>query len=217
MYTHIRTALSHLIDIMDEELHNISSLSIELISTNGDLDPTDSIFLRSPMSLPFLDDFASPPTTTSIEIALNATVEVYEQALRAVYFDNSEAEPTIFNATGANLTRVVVIRITDTNFAGPGVDTSNIFNANLGTSSTTVRIGINIEPINDNRPRIRILADPPGCAAGSDDSTEAESNAGRRRRDIKAASRIRKRAVVLAPGENEYSKVKSMDQICMYA
>ena len=185
-------AFSHLIDIMDEEMHNISSLSIELIATNGNLDPTDSIFLRSPMSLLFLDNFAAPPTTTLINITLNATVDVYEQALRAIYFDNSEIEPTIFNATGTNLTltRVVVIRITDTNFPDSGMD-----NAELGTTTTEIRIGINIQPINDNRPRILILAEPQGCAMGSVNVSDAQANIRRRRRDVRAASSIRKRSI----------------------
>lgn len=187
---HLSTALSHLIDIMDEEMHNISSLNVELIATNGNLDPTDSIFLRSPMSLLFLNNFVTPPNTTFIHIALNATVEVYEQALRAIYFDNSEIEPTIFNATGANLTRVVVIRITDTNFPDSGSD-----NAELGTTTTEIRIGINIQPINDNPPRILILAEPQGCATGSVNVSNAQANIRRRRRDVRAASSIRKRSI----------------------
>lgn len=181
-------------------MHNISRLTIELMSTNGNLDPTDSIFLRSPMSLPFINNFGSPPTTTFIDIALNASVSVYEQALRAVYFDNSEVEPTIFNTTEtnqtrANLTRVVIINITDANFADSGVDMDDISNADLGTTTTTIRIGINIQPINDNRPRIRILAMPEGCATSSDNSTGSETSTGRRRRDIRAASAIRKRSI----------------------
>jgi hypothetical protein len=192
-HTHILAplpALSHLIDIMDEEMHNISSITVELIATNGNLDPSDSIFLRSPMSLLFLDNFATPPNTTFIHIALNATVDVYEQALRAIYFDNSEIEPTIFNTTDSrmNLTRVVVIRITDTNFPDSGLD-----NAELGTTTTEIRIGINIQPINDNRPRILILA-PDGCATGSVNVSDAQANIRRRRRDVRAASNIRKRS-----------------------
>ena len=171
-------------------MHNISSITIELIATNGNLDPSDSIFLRSPMSLLFLDNFATPPTTTFIHIALNATVDVYEQALRAVYFDNSEIEPTIFNATGANLTRVVVIRITDTNFPDSGLE-----NAELGTTTTEIRIGINIQPMNDNPPRILILAEPEGCATGSVNVSDAQANIRRRRRDVRAASSIRKRSI----------------------
>ena len=184
------TALSHLIDITDEEKHNISSISVELIATNGDLDPSDSLFLRSPMSLLFLDSFATPPTTTSMNITLNATVDVYEQALRAIYFDNSEIEPTIFNATGANLMRVVIIRIADTNFPNSGMD-----NAELGTTTTEIRIGINIQPINDNPPRLLILAEPKGCAAGSVNVSDARANIRRRRRDVRAASSIRKRSI----------------------
>ena len=199
-YVQCHAALSHLIDIMDEELHNISRLRVELISTNGQLDPSDSIFLRSPMSLPFLNHFVSPPNRTYIEISLNASINLYEQALRAIYFDNAELEPTIFNATGenvtlTNLTRVVVLSITDTNFAEPGVDVSDIANADLGTSTTTIRIGINIQPINDNRPRIRILGEPQGCATSSENLTDTEAGTVRRRRDLRAASRIRRRSV----------------------
>ena len=182
--------MSHLTDITDKEKHNISSISVELIATNGNLDTSDSIFLRSPMSLLFLDNFATPPTTTSMNITLNATVDVYEQALRAIYFDNSEIEPTIFNATGANLTRVVIIHIADTNFPDSGMD-----NAELGTTTTEIRIGINIQPINDNPPRILILAEPEGCAAGSVNVSDARANIRRRRRDVRAASSIRKRSI----------------------
>ena len=171
-------------------MHNISSISVELIATNGNLDPSDSIFLRSPMSLLFLDNFATPPTTTSMNITLNASVDVYEQALRAIYYDNSEIEPTIFNMTGANLTRVVIIRITDTNFPDSGMD-----NAELGTTTTEIRIGINIQPMNDNPPRILILAEPEGCAEGSVNVSDAQANIRRRRRDVRVASSIRKRSI----------------------
>lgn len=177
-------ALSHLIDIVDEEMHNISGLSVELIATNGELDPSDALFLRSPSSLLFLDNFATPPTATSLNILLNATADVYEQALRAIYYDNSETEPTV------NLTRVVVIRITDTNFPDSGMD-----NAELGTTMSEIRIGINIQPINDNPPRILILAEPEGCAAGSVNVSDAQANIRRRRRDVRAASSIRKRSI----------------------
>lgn len=198
----ISTAMSHLINIMDEEMHNISRLTIELISTNGNLDPSDSIFLRSPMSLPFINNFASPPTTTFIDIAMNSSASVYEQALGAVYFDNSEVEPTIFNATGANLTRVVVINITDANFVDSAVDTNDIFNADLGTTMTTIRIGINILPINDNRPRIRLFGIPEGCATSLDNDLEA--SIGQRRRDVRAASTVRKRSI---QGDHDTDKV----------
>ena len=203
MTASISTAFSHLIDIVDEEMHNISRLTVELISTNGNLDTTDSIFLRSPMSLPFINNFASPPTTTFIDIALNSSLSIYEQALRAVYFDNSEIEPTIFNATGANLTRIVVINITDANFADSAVDRNDVFNADLGTSTTTIRIGINIQPINDNRPRIRLLAIPEGCATHLDSMTDLEDSMNRRRRDIRAASRTRMRSI---PGNHDIDK-----------
>ena len=160
------------------------------MATNGELDPSDALFLRSPSSLLFLDNFATPPTARSLNISLNATADVYEQALRAIYYDNSEKEPTIFNATGANLARVVVIRITDTNFPDSRMD-----NAELGTTTTEIRIGINIQPINDNRPRILILAEPEGCAAGSVNVSDAQDNIRRRRRDVRAASSIRKRNI----------------------
>ena len=191
-------------------MHNISSITVELIATNGNLDPSDSIFLRSPMSLLFLDNFVTPPNTTFIHIALNATVEVYEQALNAIYFDNSEIEPTIFNTTGpdrASLMRVVDIRITDTNFPDSGLD-----NAELGTTTTEIRIGINIQPINDNRPRILILAEPEGCAMGSVNVSDTQANIRRRRRDVRAASSIRKRSI------HGFSNVMVRNCIaCLYA
>ena len=202
------SAFSHLIDIMDEEQNNISRLTVQLISTNGQLDPTDSIFLRSPMNLPFIDHLDPLPNTTYIEIKLNASVNVYEQALRAVYYDNSELEPTLFineNNSRVNLTRVVVVNITDANFADTGEDVEGIFNEDKGTMTTTVRIGINIKPINDNRPRILLRATPLGCAAGSDEHTDAEESVNRRRRDVRAASKLRKRSV---PGDDSLDKVK---------
>ena len=183
---------------MDEEQHNISRLTVELVSTNGKLDPTDSIFLRSPMSLPFINHLDPLPNTTYIEIQLNASVDVYEQALRSIYYDNSEPEPTLFvkeNNRTVNLTRFIIVNITDTNFAAPGEDTEGIFNEDRGTSTTSVRIKINIQPINDNRPRILLHAIPSDCAVGSDSFSDAEDSTVRRRRDIRAASRLRKRSL----------------------
>ena len=142
----VAIGLNHLIQVMDEEGHNISSMFIELISTNGELDEGDLLFLRTPMALPLLFDPNTAITNRSINISLPGESAAYSDLLQAVRYVNTEPEPTLF-VNGSKLTREIVIRITD---------------ATILPAPTTneVRVTVQIEPINDNAPRIIINSDP---------------------------------------------------------
>lgn len=202
--------LHHLVSIMDEEGHNISRLTVQLRATNGDLDSGDAIFLRSPLSLQFLDDFRTPPTTTLLDISLNDTTCTYTDALLSIYYDNSEAEPTLFNSDGDRIIREVLITVYDNNFLQEGQSDSpgSNFDDNFGVSRTMARVVVTISPINDNRPRILIAAEPDGCGVSSAESAEdggvVEGVASRRRRDVRAAGARMKRGV-----RGESSKVRT--------
>ena len=143
----VAIGLSHLIEVMDEEGNNVSSVVIELVSTNGELDEGDTIFLRTPMALPFVRDPNTVVTKKLINITLTDDSASYTEAIQAVRYENTEREPTLFVNGTTNLSREVVIRITD---------------ASTMPSPTTneVRVGVRIEPINDNAPRIIINSDP---------------------------------------------------------
>ena len=195
--TSVPIATPHVVSIMDEEGHNISRLRVELVSPNGILDPSDAIFLRSPVALQFKDDFRTEPTTRVIDITINATTAVYTEALLSIFYDNAEKEPTLFNETNSPLLREVLVTIFDNNFLSEGQvsDPESNFDDNLGVSQTTVHVGITISPINDNAPRILIRAEPDGCGIGS--AEDEMPTLARRRRDVKAASsRIRKRSII---------------------
>ena len=169
----------HLIQVMDEEGNNISSLDVNLIAINGNLDPEETIFPRSPMFAQFVTDptISTTVTQTSIHIETNARPELYVQALQSVYYNNRALEPTLFNETGSNLTRQVVVTITD---------------AVVGSQTTTeFRVTILTESINDNRPRI-IISTFPSCSEDGRDSPDGQT--ARSRRDTRAAGRRRKRA-----------------------
>ena len=139
--------LTYLADIMDEEGHNILSLNARLISTNGILDDRDIVFPQSLFILPFLNHPNTIAQSKEFHVEGNFTTEEFINALTSLRFVNEENEPTILNATGANLTREVIITVTDINL-----------------SSTQVRVNIRIEPINDNAPRIRLVTDPASCS-----------------------------------------------------
>ena len=207
----IPIAQSFLSSIMDEESHNISRLTLELISSNGNLDPSDSIFFRTPAGLPFLSNLDAPFTTQYISISLNATPATYLEAVNSIYYVNTEDEPTQYNSSerdAARLMRVIIVSITDSNFIDPNTNAVDATDADLGVSTTTIRIGVRITPINDNRPQILINTDPPSCSTDSRDMTDLEVSASRRRRDVRAMSRIRKKSVLLsAVSEQEYSMV----------
>ena len=139
--------LSHLIKVMDEEGNNISSMTIELVSTNGELDDGDYIFLRTPMALPFLFDPRTVVTDKLINISLPGDSVLYMQAIQAVRYINTEHEPTLFVNESTTLSREVIIRITDTS-------TTTLPETN------EVRVIVTIQPINDNAPKIIINSDP---------------------------------------------------------
>lgn len=142
----VELGLSHMIQVMDEEGHNISSMVIQLVSTNGELDEGDILFLHTPMALPFISDPNTVITDRMISINLPGDSTDYTSALQAVRYINTENEPTLF-VNGSYLIREVVIRITDT--------------STLPAPSTNeVRVTVQIEPINDNAPRIIINSDP---------------------------------------------------------
>lgn len=191
----IPIVLPHIVSIVDEEGHNISRLTAELLSPNGNLDPSDAIFLRTPM--PFIDNFHIHvlSNTTRIDISLNATTATYTNALLSIYYDNNELEPTLFNGSNSTLLREVLITIYDANFLLSGQENTpgSNFDDNFGVSRTSIRVGIVIHPVNDNPPRIVIRAEPGGCGLSSSAGAEGAT---RRRRDIRAASsRIRKRTL----------------------
>ena len=208
----IPVVLPHVASIMDEEGHNVSRLTAELRSPNGELDMGDAIFLRSPLALPFIDDFRSPPSRSLLDVAVNDTTASYTDLLLSIFYDNNEAEPTLFNATGDLLIREVIITIYDTNFLQDGqmnTEDSN-FDDNFGVGVRMVRIRIEIEPINDNPPRILIRAEPDGCAVGSTEVSAEAEGAARRRRDVRAAaSRVKKRSRVGDVSKVSWAKTKS--------
>ena len=138
--------ISHLIRVMDEEGHNISSMDIQLLSTNGELDEGDILFLHTPVALPFLSDPNTVITDRMISINFTGDGTDYTNALQAVRYINTEVEPTLF-VNGYRLIREVVIRITDASTL-PAATTNE------------VRVTVQIEPINDNAPRIIINSDP---------------------------------------------------------
>ena len=179
----------HLIRVMDEEGHNISSMDVQLIATNGNLDPEETIFLRTPMPIIIVMHPRTVITETSIHIEINAEPELYVRALQNIYYSDRAAEPTLFNATGSNLTRQVVVTITD---------------AAVGSQTTTeFRVTVVIEPINDNAPRILINTSPT-CSEDCRDNPSIQKT--RSRRDVRAAGRRRKR-IAYSPIEEDTSMV----------
>ena len=195
----IPIVLPHLLDVMDEESHNISRLTVQLTATNGELDPTDAIFLRSPAALEFIDSFHTEPTTTLLDFSLNATTATYRRLLLTIFYDNNEKEPTVFNANGSMLNREVLITIYDDNFLRNGQMNSQDTNSddNLGVGIAMLRVNILIQTVNDNPPRILIRAEPDGCGQSSTEGEDVVEDVARRRRDVRAAaSRMKKRSSV---------------------
>ena len=150
--------LEHLIEVMDEEGHSISSMDIELVSTNGPLDEGDLLLLQTPMALLFIFDPNTELTNTFFHISLPGDSTDYMDALRAVKYINTEDEPTLFvNGTDLQLARQIIIRITDER-------------SDFEPTTNEVRVTVLINPINDNAPRIIINSDPV-CTEDSDDHT----------------------------------------------
>ena len=190
-------ALAHLLDIMDEEGHDISMMTIELTATNGQLDPSDTIFVRTPLPEQIFQSLLqNPPTRTVISISLTGPVSLYIETLRNIYYDNSELEPTYFNDSATNTTllnREVVIRTTD---------------SNLGDQTTSeIRVRVQIQLQNDNRPRIIIDSDPASCSEDCRDLEEGEKMVVRRRRDVKTTPTKRRRRMAVDVGDYDNSMV----------
>ena len=59
--------------------------------------------------------------------------------------------------------------------------------------SSNCSLNVTNSSFSDNRPRILLRATPTGCAVGSVEHTDAEESVNRRRRDVRAASKLRKR------------------------
>ncbi len=198
-----------LTSLTDEEGHNISRLSVELIAVNGQLDTNEVLFFRTPTSQQAeFRRFIEEETNTFISISVNASVELYQEALTSIFYLNAEREPSLYNSSTGNnrLIRVIVISITDANFIDPNVDPADTTDADMGVSTTTVRIGIQITAINDNRPRILIRSDPDSCSIDSSDfESTATASSERRRRDIRSVSRIQKRSISLSSSKKDVS------------
>lgn len=166
----ISLGLTNLIDIMDEEGQRIQSLSAALNSTNGMLDEEDTIFPQSPLFNPFIEDPNTIAGAKYFHVEGNFTTEQFIGALSSLRFINMKDEPTIFvNSSDTKLTREVIITVTDRN-----------------QSSNKVRVRIDIQPINDNAPRIRLVTDPASCSEDWSDVTLV-----RYRRDARISRRKR--------------------------
>jgi cysteine-rich repeat protein len=146
----VRIVTTHLLKIIDEEMNNISSINITLTATNGDLDPSDNIFVRTPI-YPLIT--RANLTNTSLILYADANVNEYEEVLRSILYINQEDEPTYYaNATTREkLQREIIITLTDDNSTHP--------------STAIHRISINLVLINDNRPVITLKFSDPSCLA----------------------------------------------------
>lgn len=131
--------VSYLISISDEEGDRVSSIDIELVATSGNLDPQDILFLLTRMDL---DPDSLVITETRITASSLESESDYVEVIRALRYINSEDEPTLF-VNGVRVHREIVMRITDEALA-----------------TNVVRVPVEIEPINDNAPRIIINSDP---------------------------------------------------------
>lgn len=147
--TSIDIVTLHLVDIMDEELNNISRINVTLTATNGALDPLDEIFVRTPF--PFI--LFTEIQENQIVIEMEGTHEEYEEVLRSIRYVNQEDEPTYYAniTTREILQREVIIALTDDNATHPSV--------------AVHRIMINLTLINDNAPVITINTTDTKCLA----------------------------------------------------
>ena len=194
----------------DEEGHNISRMTVNLTALNGQLDKNEFIFFRTPGGVDFLNHLNMPLTDRYISISVNSSASIYEQALTSIFYLNDEEEPTIYNSSNGTdrLMRAIIISITDTNYIDPTTDPAVAADADMGISTTTIRIGIEITPVNDNRPRILIRSDPDSCSTDSDNFKESDTMS-RRRRGVRSVSRITKKSVSLrSKREQSYSMVR---------
>ena len=145
----IQIVTLHLIDIMDEEMDNISRINVTYAATNGKLDTNEQIFIHG---LASLFQFADV-TFNQILIEKEATFEEYEDVLRNIRYVNQEDEPTFYaNVTTREiLQREVIIALTDNNATHPSV--------------AVHRIMINLTLVNDKVPVIVINTTNTSCLA----------------------------------------------------
>ena len=129
------------VEIYDEENDPVSSLTIRLTVSNGELDPNEFLFIRS-ADLPLFDN------TTDIQFYSTGDYMVfygvahnrnYSDILKGIYYTNDEDEPSLYPLGN----RFILITITDTR----------------GASGSVYSI-INTIPINDNKPVVFIRLHP---------------------------------------------------------
>ena len=138
----------HLLDIIDEEMNNISSINITLTATNGDLDEEDIIFIRTPF-YPLIT--YADVTNRSVYISFEGTVEQFEEVLKSIRYVNQEDEPTYYvNVTSKEkLERVIIVQIIDNNATHPSLAEHHIM--------------INMTLVNDNAPVIKLNLTNSSC------------------------------------------------------
>ena len=200
-------ALQHVLSLGDEEDNNITRVTIRLEAVNGKLDPTDTLFPRTPIASLFLDNLLQPLTGMLIDISFNDSVssDLYEMVIESVYYANEAEEPTLYNTTGSPLVRIITISVYDSRFDSQLVDADG----RVSMGVTNITIGVNIEPINDNAPRIVLRAEP-GCAStvagmSSQSSGGVASQRARRSTSWALASSRRRRRVVETPDDSKVS------------
>ncbi len=187
--------LQHVLTLMDEENHNISRVTIQLSALNGDLDASDILIPRTPFPMLFVDNLFQPLTDTTIDIATNGSMppELYRSIIGSVYYSNDADEPTLFNATGSPLIRMITISIYDERFDPLAVDSDG----SISMGVTNVTVGVVITPVNDHAPVITLRAEPAGCAtSGSSGGSSSSGVLQRARRSTSwalASSRRRTR------------------------
>ena len=139
----------HLIDIIDEEMNNITSINITLTATNGDLDEEDKIFIRTPSHPPITN--AANVTNRLVYIPFEGTVEQFEEVLKSIRYVNQEDEPTYYvNVTSREkLNRVIIVQIIDNNATHPSLAEHHIL--------------INMTLVNDNAPVINLNLTSSSC------------------------------------------------------
>ena len=138
----------HLIDIIDEEMNNITNINITLTATNGDLDEEDKIFIRTPF-YPLIT--YADVTNRSVYISFEGTVEQFEEVLKSIRYVNQEDEPTYYvNVTSKEkLNRVIIVQIIDDNVTHPSLAEHHIL--------------INMTLVNDNTPVINLNLTSSSC------------------------------------------------------
>ena len=129
--------LQPFLEIFDEENDPIANLTATLAVRNGQLDPNEFIFVRSPLQRLFdnTTNIQSYSTGTVMSFYGIASEENYTSILRALLYTNDENEPSLYPLGD----RFIMITITDIR----------------GASSTIYAI-IDTVPVNDNKPVITL-------------------------------------------------------------